>query len=48
MLLQMLEEASRAPVATPGDRLEGLRLAVRAWGGEAPAALLERLAALAA
>jgi uncharacterized protein (TIGR02444 family) len=48
MLLQMLEEASPAHTAASGDRLEGLHLAVRAWGVQAPAALLQRLAALAA
>jgi uncharacterized protein (TIGR02444 family) len=48
MLLQMLEEASLAPAAAIGDRLEALRLAAGAWGGQAPGALLERLAALAA
>jgi uncharacterized protein (TIGR02444 family) len=48
MLLQMLEEASPAPAAAPGDRLQGLRLAARVWGGQAPAVLLEQLAALAA
>ena len=48
MLLQMLEEASPAPTAAPGERLAALRAAVRAWGGQAPAALLEALAALAA
>ena len=48
MLLQMLEEASPAPATAPGDRLAALRLASRVWSGEAPAALLEALAALAA
>lgn len=48
MLLQMLEEASSAPAAATGDGLDRLRLAVRAWGGQAPAALLQQLAALAA
>jgi uncharacterized protein (TIGR02444 family) len=48
MLLQMLEEASSAPAVASGDRLQGLRLAVRAWGGQAPTALLEQLATLAA
>jgi len=48
MLLQMLEEASLAPAAASGDRLTALRLAARAWGGKAPAALLDKLAALAA
>ena len=48
MLLQMLEETSPGPAAAPCDRLEALSLAVRAWGGEAPGALLQRLAALAA
>ena len=48
MLLQMLEEASPAPAVASGDRLQGLRLAVRAWGGQAPTALLEQLATLAA
>ena len=48
MLLQMLEETSPGPAAAPCDRLEALSLAVRAWGGEVPRALLQRLAALAA
>jgi uncharacterized protein (TIGR02444 family) len=48
MLLQMLEEASPAPAAACSDHLEALRLAARVWGGGAPAALLEQLAALAA
>jgi uncharacterized protein (TIGR02444 family) len=48
MLLQMLEESSPPPadaVAAPAD---ALGLAVRAWGGVAPPALLWQLAALCA
>jgi uncharacterized protein (TIGR02444 family) len=48
MLLQMLEEATPAPGVRPIDPLEALRLAVRAWGGEAPEPLLQQLARLAA
>ena len=48
MLLQMLEEASSAPSALFGDAEATLRLAMRAWGGRPPAALVEQLAKLAA
>jgi uncharacterized protein (TIGR02444 family) len=48
MLLQMLEKASPAPAAASTDPLEALRLGVGAWGGEAPPALLDELARLAA
>jgi uncharacterized protein (TIGR02444 family) len=47
MLLQMLEDAS--PVDAGEAQLgAGLAAAAGAWGGEAPAALLQRLATLAA
>jgi uncharacterized protein (TIGR02444 family) len=48
MLLQMLDEASPAPSGAPADGLAALRLAIRAWGGRPPAALLDQLARLAA
>jgi uncharacterized protein (TIGR02444 family) len=48
MLLQMLEEASPPPGDAPTGDPDSLRSAVRAWGGEAPAGLLEQLARLAA
>ena len=48
MLLQMLEEASPPPGEASADAPESLRLAVRGWGAEAPATLLEQLARLAA
>lgn len=48
MLLQMLEDAGPAP-ACAHARLEAeLERAVRAWGAQAPALLLARLARLAA
>jgi uncharacterized protein (TIGR02444 family) len=47
MLLQMLEDASPpAEAAAPALRA-GLAAAAAAWGGDPPAALLDRLAALA-
>ena len=48
MLLGMLEDASPPPTATRMDGARCLRDAVRAWGGAAPAELVDRLAALAA
>ena len=48
MLLQMLEETSPAPAAPSSGGLQALRLAARAWGAKAPAALLDQLASLAA
>jgi uncharacterized protein (TIGR02444 family) len=48
MLLQMLDEASPAPSGASADAVAALRLAARAWGGHAPAALLDQLARLAA
>jgi uncharacterized protein (TIGR02444 family) len=48
MLLQMLEESSPAPAGAPSAPAAALATAVRAWGGEAPAALLQQLAALCA
>jgi uncharacterized protein (TIGR02444 family) len=48
MLLQMLEESSAASGGAPVAALEALTQAARAWGGPAPAALLRRLAELAA
>jgi len=44
MLLQMLEAASPAPSAPPGEALALLNRAVGAWGGGAPPQLLARLA----
>ena len=46
-LLEMLEAASPAGGAQPGDPLASLQRAVGAWGEGAPAPLLERLAAAA-
>ena len=48
MLLQMLEKASPTPGAAAVEPLEALRLGASAWGGDAPASLLEQLARLAA
>lgn len=48
MLLQMLEESSPRPAAAPATPAAALTSAVRAWGGEAPPALLQQLAALCA
>jgi len=52
MLLQMLEKASPAPEDpsgdTPSDPLDALRRGAGAWGGDAPSALLDELARLAA
>jgi uncharacterized protein (TIGR02444 family) len=48
MLLQMLEESSPAPAAEATLPAAALTQAVRAWGGAAPGALLQQLAALCA
>ena len=48
MLLQMLEESSPTPAGAPIMAADALGRAVRAWGGEAPPALLQQLAALCA
>ena len=48
MLLAMLEDASPAPTATRTSPGHCLRDAIGAWGGTAPAALVNRLAAQAA
>jgi uncharacterized protein (TIGR02444 family) len=48
MLLQMLAESRPAPGGAPVGALEALTQSVRAWGSPAPAALLRRLAELAA
>jgi uncharacterized protein (TIGR02444 family) len=48
MLLQMLEEASAAQPGAAGNAEATLLLAMRAWGALPPAALIERLAKLAA
>jgi uncharacterized protein (TIGR02444 family) len=48
MLLRMLEDASPPPTATRMDAGRCLRHAISAWGGAAPAELVDRLAELAA
>jgi uncharacterized protein (TIGR02444 family) len=48
MLLQMLEAAAPPPAGAPLDPCERLRAAVTAWGGAAPAHLLDRLVRAAA
>ena len=48
MLLQMLEEASPEGCAASLPSLQALEDAATAWGGAAPASLLDRLADLAA
>jgi uncharacterized protein (TIGR02444 family) len=45
MLLQMLEAASPASTAPPGDAITALTRAVSVWGGAPPVRLLARLAA---
>jgi uncharacterized protein (TIGR02444 family) len=47
MLLEMLEDASPAAVAAPAEPAIALAAACAAFGGEPPAELLQRLAALA-
>ena len=48
MLLRMLEAASPAPDSSSRGPAASLAAAVQAWGGTAPAALVARLAQLAA
>jgi uncharacterized protein (TIGR02444 family) len=48
MLLQMLEESSPASAGAATAPADALARAVRAWGGRAPQALLQQLAALGA